>query len=62
MEKVTIVFGKEQVEKLLQNQLLTEIEKELYQKSYFFGSKIEADAFTKGIQEAVGWQEAYCLN
>lgn len=62
MEKVTIIFGKEQVDKILQNQVLTEIEKDKFQKSYFFESKVEADAFTKGIQEAVGWQEVYCLN
>jgi hypothetical protein len=62
MEKVTIIFGKEQVDKIHQNQVLTEIEKDKYQKNYFFESKVEADAFVMGIQEAVGWQEVYCLN
>jgi hypothetical protein len=59
MITVTVVFGKESVQKVLNNLPLNANEMEQYQKSYTFETEKEAEAFAKGINEAVGWQEVY---
>jgi hypothetical protein len=59
MAKVTIIFGKEQANKIIQNIPLTPAEKKQFEKIYTFNTLEEADAFSKGVREAVGWQEVY---
>lgn len=59
--KVKIIFGKEQVDKLLNEQAFSESEKELNIKEYYFKTKAEKKAFCQGINEAVGWMECYLI-
>lgn len=61
MNKVTVIFGTEQVNKIHNGFLLTNEEKKLFQKEYNFNSVDEELAFIKGIEEAVGWNECYVL-
>ena len=59
MTTISVIYGKEQVEKVLNNITLEEAEATMYQNEYSFETQKEADAFAKGIREAVGWQEVY---
>lgn len=59
MAKVIVTFGKDPANKMIQNIPLTPAEKKQFEKTYTFNTLEEADAFTKGIREAVGWQEVY---
>ena len=52
-----VVFGKEQVLKTLNNQILDEDELKSNVKQYEFNSIEEKLAFIKGINEAIGWTE-----
>lgn len=52
-----IVFGKEQVIKVYNNELLTEEESENNLKEYSFTSIEEKNAFIRGVNEAIGWTE-----
>jgi hypothetical protein len=58
---VKIVFGKEQVNKVISNIELTDVEKAVHEKEYKFETKAELDAFCKGIEEAIGWNEYYIV-
>jgi len=58
---VKIIFGKEQVNKFILNNQLSETDKQIYEKEYFFETKSELDAFKKGVLETVGWLECYIL-
>lgn len=62
MHKVSIIFGKEQVNKTLNGIKLSKKERALFMKDYSFNSKSEITAFCKGIDEAIGWQECYLVN
>lgn len=59
MITVKVVFGKEQVQKALNNIPIERVEKEQYEKAYSFNTEGEIEAFIKGTNEAVGWQEVY---
>lgn len=61
MKKITIVFGTEQVNKMHNGLSLTDEEKLIYQKDYYFNTEEEISAFIKGIDETVGWNECYVL-
>ena len=52
-----IVFGKEQVSKIYNNEPLTDDELKHNIKEYSFDSEAEKIAFIKGINEAIGWTE-----
>ena len=54
-----IIFGKEEINKYLNDIPFSELEKEIHTKEYHFDSKEELDAFVKGINESVGWNEVY---
>lgn len=56
-----VVFGKEQVLKVLNNEPLNEYEISLNVKEYQFNSAEEKQAFIDGLNEAVGWTELYFL-
>lgn len=60
MNRLKVVFGKEQVLKLFSNQELSEREINENVKYYHFNTEIEKIAFMKGIEESVGWN-AYCI-
>lgn len=62
MIPITVIFGKEQVSKVIKNIPLLKEELELHKKTYTFESYCEAKAFIKGINEAVGWQEVYVID
>jgi hypothetical protein len=59
IHSIKIVFGKEQVNKLIVNIPLSNEEKAIYEKEYQFETKSELDAFCKGVNEAVGWNEFF---
>ncbi len=59
MTCLTITYGKEQVSKRHNGQILTQEEEAQFVKTYNFSTEKEAQAFIKGIEEAVGWQEVY---
>jgi hypothetical protein len=61
MINIQIVFGSEAVCKMIHKQPLTEEEKNVHQKTYTFATMAEQVAFVKGIEEAVGWQQAYVV-
>lgn len=52
-----IVFGKEQVIKIYNNEPLTEEELKNNLKEYSFSSEEEKISFIKGVNEAIGWTE-----
>ncbi|GHT56925.1 hypothetical protein AGMMS49982_23950 [Bacteroidia bacterium] len=56
-EKVNVIFGEEQVNKIHNGETLTPDERSLYMKTYSFDSIAEKGAFCHGIHEAVGWVE-----
>jgi hypothetical protein len=57
---VKVVFGKEQVIKVYNNQPLTDEEQILFVKEYEFETLQEKLAFIKGMNEAIGWIE-FCI-
>jgi len=59
MKSLTITYGKEQVSKRHNGQKLSADEKNQFVKTYYFETEKEIQAFVKGIEEAVGWQEVY---
>lgn len=59
--KLDIVFGKEQVLKTYKNEPLTIEEKCINLKSFEFKTDAEKIAFTKGLEEAVGWTDFLVL-
>jgi hypothetical protein len=61
MIQINVVFGNEAVQKILNNAPLNPSELAQFQKTYHFETRIEIEAFIKGINEAVGWQEVYVL-
>lgn len=58
---VYIVFGQEQVRKESEGNLLNPDELNSYCKEFSFSSEKEMDAFIKGAEIAVGWQEIYVI-
>ncbi|MCC7534463.1 MAG: hypothetical protein IT246_11020 [Bacteroidia bacterium] len=58
---VKIVFGKEQVNKIFNNEKLNNEELKLNTKEFSFETYIEKIAFCKGIEEAIGWTEYVIL-
>jgi hypothetical protein len=54
---VTVIFGKDQVDKFENNGPFTFEEFGLYVKQFSFGSKLELDAFILGLEAGEGWQE-----
>jgi hypothetical protein len=52
-----IVFGKEQVTKIYNNEPLTDEELMNNQKEYSFATEEEKNSFLKGINEGIGWTE-----
>jgi hypothetical protein len=59
MKSITITYGKEQASKMHNGQKLSAAEEAQFVKSYNFKTEKEAQAFIKGVEEAVGWQEVY---
>ena len=57
---VKVIFGKEQVVKVYNNEPLTEEEQSLFVKEYEFETLQEKLAFIKGLNEANGWVE-FCI-
>jgi hypothetical protein len=57
---VKVVFGKEQVIKVYNDESLTEEEQSLFVKEYDFDTLQEKLAFIKGLNEAHGWV-AFCI-
>lgn len=57
-----VVFGKEQISKIYNNEPFSQEELDNNIKEYSFNSIEEKDAFIKGINEAVGWTECYIYN
>ncbi len=58
---VKIVFGKEQVNKIFNNEKLNNEELKINTKEFSFETDIEKIAFCKGIEEAIGWTEYVIL-
>lgn len=56
-QTVKVIFGKEQVIKAYNNELLSEQEINIYVKNYEFNTVEEKLAFIKGVYEAIGWVE-----
>jgi hypothetical protein len=52
-----VVFGKEQVAKIYNNEKLTGEELKLNFKEYHFNSEAEKQAFIYGLNQAIGWME-----
>lgn len=52
-----VIFGKEQVAKILNNEVLSEEELNVNVQEYLFETEIEKQAFIKGLNEAVGWTD-----
>jgi hypothetical protein len=52
-----IIFGKDQVIKYNNNESLTDFEKIINLKKFTFETRLERNAFYKGIGEAMGWLE-----
>jgi hypothetical protein len=59
---IQLIFGKEQVNKMLSNTPLSEDEKIIHQKAFHFNSKEELMAFEQGLNEAIGWSEYYAIS
>ena len=57
--KVVVVYGEEQTDKMHNDIPLTEKERELYTKEYNFNTPQEAEAFKKGLDEGAGWNECW---
>jgi hypothetical protein len=55
-----VIFGKEQVIKVYNDEPLTEEEQSLFVKVYEFDTLQEKLAFIKGLNEANGWVE-FCI-
>lgn len=60
IQKVKIIFGKEQVIKLYNEEPLSNDELQNNLREYTFNSIEEKNSFLKGIDEAIGWTE-YCI-
>lgn len=58
---IKIIFGKEQVDKFLCDVPFSEEEKGVNEKEYNFETQAELDAFTKGVNETVGWLDCYIV-
>jgi len=59
---VKIVFGKEQVNKIFNNEKLKNEELEINTKEFSFETEAEKIAFCKGIEAAIGWSEYAILD
>lgn len=59
---IQLIFGKEQVNKILANTPLSEDENIIHQKVFNFNSKEELMAFEQGLNEAIGWCEYYAIS
>jgi len=59
---VEIIFGKEQVIKLRQGNILSDYENLINRKRYEFETLSERNAFYKGLSEAEGWLEFEVIN
>ena len=58
---IKIIFGKEQVNKFILNNELSETEKQINEKEYLFETNSELNAFRKGVLETVGWLECFII-
>ncbi|WP_433834807.1 hypothetical protein [Flavobacterium anhuiense] len=54
---VKIIFGKDQIRKYYKNEAFNDFEKIVNFKKYTFETKLQRNAFYKGISEAIGWLE-----
>ena len=61
MIELKVVFGKEQVQKMLNHIPLSKEDLELNFKVYSFNTEEEAIAFENGLNEAIGWLEVFVL-
>lgn len=52
-----VIFGKEQVAKILNNEVLSNEELNINVKEYQFETEKEKQAFINGLNEAVGWTD-----
>lgn len=55
-----VIYGKEQIIKIYNNETLTDEEIKLNVKEYQFNSEEEKQAFIKGLNEAIGWID-FCI-
>lgn len=55
-----VIYGKEQIIKIYNNETLTDEEIKLNVKEYQFNSEEEKQAFIKGLYEAIGWID-FCI-
>lgn len=55
-----VIYGKEQIVKIYNNETLTDEEIKLNVKEYQFNSEEEKQAFIKGLNEAIGWID-FCI-
>jgi hypothetical protein len=56
---INLIFGQEQVCKVINNEALSNEEQKINLKSFSFNTIEEKNAFCAGINEAVGWQECF---
>lgn len=54
---VLVAYGRDIVNKINDNEFLTDEEDDINVKTYSFDTEKELHAFTKGLDEAVGWLE-----
>lgn len=59
-QTLRVVFGKEQIVKIYNNEILTDEEIKLNVKKYQFNSEEEKQAFIRGLNEAIGWVD-FCI-
>lgn len=59
-QTLRVVFGKEQIAKIYNNEILSDEEIKLNVKKYQFKSEEEKQAFIRGLNEAIGWVD-FCI-
>ena len=62
MIEISLLFGKQEIDYYLQNDHLTSEMVKINLKKYSFETKDQCDAFIKGVEEGIGWQEVLKLD
>lgn len=57
--KLTVLFGQEQVRKLVEQRIIQTEEKEQYLKTFKFETAKEKDAFIRGMEASSGWLDYF---
>lgn len=58
---ITVIFGKDAVNKYNRGDAFSELEKLVNSKQYYFETEMELNAFIKGIEETVGWLDVHYI-